>query len=113
VVGQINLTPPSGGRAIGFGLLVAQGNQLALELQAQGLAPSSHRFSYAVWLYNSHTSAEPIGTAPPVGNNGRLSALASMPADTANFRSLILTRETSSRPTRPGPIVLSGRMPGH
>ena len=113
IVGQINLTPPpGGGRAIGIGLIVAQGNQLALELQAQNLAPTTKSFGYGVWLYNSHTSAEAIGSAPPVGNNGRLSALAALPADTANFRSLILTRETSSRPTRPGPIVLSGRLPG-
>jgi hypothetical protein len=113
IVGQINLTPPpGGGRAIGIGLLVAQGNQLALELQAQSLAPTTKSFGYGVWLYNSHNSAEAIGSAPPVGKNGRLSALAALPADTTNFRALVVTRETSSRPTRPGPIVLSGRLPG-
>jgi hypothetical protein len=113
IVGQINLTPPrGGGRAIGIGLIVAQGNQLALELQAQSLAPTTKSFGYGVWLYNSHTSAEAVGSAPPVGKNGRLSALAALPADTTNFRALIVTRETSSRPTRPGPIVLSGRLPG-
>jgi hypothetical protein len=113
IVGQINLTPPpGGGHAIGIGLLVAQGNQLALELQAQNLAPTTKSFGYGVWLYNSHTSAEAIGSAPPVGKNGRLSALAALPADTTKFRALIITRETSARPTRPGPIVLSGRLPG-
>jgi hypothetical protein len=114
IVGQVNLTPPpGGGRAIGIGLLVAQGNQLALELQAQSLKPTAKSFGYGVWLYNSHTSAEAVGSAPPVGKNGRLSAIAALPADTGNYRSLIITRETSSRPTRPGPIVLSGRLPGH
>jgi Sigma-70, region 4 len=114
IVGQINLTSPSGGRGtIGFGLLVAQGNQLALELQAQGLPPTSRSFAYGVWLYNSHTSAEAVGSAPPVGKNGRLSAIAALPANTANYRALIVTRETNSRPTRPGPIVLSGPLPGH
>jgi hypothetical protein len=113
IVGQINLTPPSGGgHAIGIGLIVAQGNQLALELQAQSLPPTTKSFGYGVWLYNSHTSAEAVGSAPPVGKNGRLSALAALPTDTTNFRALIVTRETSSRPTRPGPIVLSGRLPG-
>ena len=114
IVGQINLTPQvHGSHAIGIGLLVAQGSQLALELQAQSLPPTTKSFGYGVWLYNSHSSAEAVGSAPPVGKNGRLSALAAMPADTGNFRALIITRETSSRPTRPGPIVLSGRMPGH
>jgi Sigma-70, region 4 len=113
IVGQINLTPPpGGGHAIGIGLLVAQGNQLALELQAQSLPPTTKSFGYGVWLYNSHTSAEAVGSAPPVGKNGRLSALAALPSDTGNFRALIITRETSSRPTRPGAIVLSGRLPG-
>ena len=113
IVGQINLTSPTHTRAIGFGLLVAQGNQLALELQAQNLPPTSRSFTYGVWLYNSHSAAEAVGSAPPVGKNGRLSAIAAMPTDTANFRALIVTRETSSRPTRPGPIVLSGPLPGH
>ena len=113
IVGQINMTAPPGARhAIGIGLLVAQGNQLALELQAQNLAPTTKSFGYGVWLYNSHTSAEAIGSAPPVGKNGRLSAIAALPANTGNFRALIITRETSSRPTRPGAIVLSGRLPG-
>jgi hypothetical protein len=113
IVGQINLTPaPGHGHAIGIALLVAQGNQLALELQAQSLPPTTKSFGYGVWLYNSHTSAEAVGSAPPVGKNGRLSALAALPADTGNFRDLIITRETSSRPTRPGPVVLSGRLPG-
>jgi Sigma-70, region 4 len=112
IVGQINLTSPTHSGAIGFGLLVAQGNQLALELQAQGLPPTSRSFAYGVWLYNSHSNAEAVGSAPPVGKNGRLSAIAAMPSDTANFRALIVTRETSSRPTRPGTIVLSGPLPG-
>jgi hypothetical protein len=113
IVGQINLTSPSGGsHTIGIALIVAQGSQLALELQAQGLSPTSKSFGYGVWLYNSHSSAQAIGSAPPVANNGRLSALAALPANTTSYRALIITRETSSRPTRPGPIVLSGRLPG-
>ena len=114
IIGQVNMTSPGGGKkTIGIALIIAQGNQAALELQAQGLTPTTRSFGYGVWLYNSHSSAEAIGSAPAVKANGRLSALAALPNDTANFRALIITRETSSRPTQPGPIVLSGPLPGH
>jgi hypothetical protein len=115
IVGQpINMTSPAGGRrTVGVALVVTQGSQAAVELQAQGLTPTSSHFGYGVWLYNSHTSAEALGSAPAVKSNGRLGAIAGLPRDWTSYRALIITRETTSRPTAPGPIVLSGRMPGH
>jgi hypothetical protein len=111
-VGQINLAPPvKTSRALGVALLVKQGSQLALTLNAQGLAPTSSGLAYAVWLYNSHTSAERIGFAPPVKTDGKLAAVAPSPADLNKFRALIITRETNAQATRPGPIVLAGPIP--
>jgi hypothetical protein len=31
-----------------------------------------------------------------------------LPGDAGKFHRMLLTKETSNRPTRPGPIVLSG-----
>ena len=100
-------TPAS--KATGVAQVLYEGNQYAFYLAAEHLPPSKGKgFFYAVWLYNSPTSAEALSRSPDVGSNGRLQGGALLPADAARYRHMILTRETSERPTRPGPIVLSG-----
>jgi hypothetical protein len=75
--------------------------------------PPSHGFFYAVWLYNSPSSAEALGKSPAVGGDGRLQGGALLPSDAANFRRIVVTRETNEHPTRPGQIVLSGAFALH
>jgi hypothetical protein len=105
---QFALTPTeSTSKAIGFVEVLAEKGEHAFYLGAEHLPPSTG-FSYVVWLYNSPTSAEALGKSPAVGANGRLQGGALLPANAGNYKKMLLTRETSSHPTTPGPVVLSG-----
>jgi hypothetical protein len=105
---QFALTPTeSGSKAIGFVEVLSEKGEHAFYLGAEHLAPSTG-FYYAVWLYNSPTSAEALSKSPPVGSNGRMQGGALLPANAGSYHKMLLTRETSTHPTTPGPIVLSG-----
>jgi len=111
VEAQINLTPPQrGSRALGVATVASVQGQRAITLVAQGLQASGTRFAYAVWLYNSPTSAQRLGFTRPVGKDGRLTALAPFPSNINSFSSLILTKETQRNPSQPGTIVLRGAL---
>ena len=103
---QINLrAAQSGSKALGVASIVSQGEQRAIALIGQDLAAGSR---YVVWLYNSPSDAQFLGFAPPVQKNGRLQGLAPAPENISKFRELIVTRESSNKPTRPGTIILRG-----
>jgi len=106
---RITLRPPpgSGSHALGVAEVLSEGSKYAFYMAAEGLPPS-HGFFYAVWLYNSPTSAEALSKSPAVGSDGRLQGGALLPANAGSYHRMLLTRETSERPTHPGPIVLSG-----
>jgi hypothetical protein len=108
ITNQITLTPSeAGGKAIGIVEILTEGNEHAFYIAAEHLQPSQG-FTYVVWLYNSPTSAEAISKSPNVGSDGRLQGGALLPPNAADFHQILLTRETSERPTAPGPQVLSG-----
>jgi Sigma-70, region 4 len=108
VSNQITLTPPEpGSKAIGLVEVLTEGGQHAFYIAAEHLPPSKG-FTYVIWLYNSPTSAEAISKSPNVGSNGRLQGGALLPSNASRFHQIIVTRETSERPTSPGPMVLSG-----
>jgi hypothetical protein len=114
VLAQINLVPPNHARSpLGVATIIQQGTTEGIALQVTGLAPTTSRMAYGVWLYNSHSSAERIGFAPPVTKNGRLGAIAPVPTNLAQYRAIIITRETNAQGTTPGAIVLAGALPGH
>jgi len=105
---RIGLTPTDPtSKAIGVAVILAEGSEHAFYLAAEHMPPT-RGFFYGVWLYNSPTSFEALGKSPPVSANGRMQGGALLPTDAAAFSRLIVTRETSTRPTHPGPIVLSG-----
>ena len=93
-------------KAAGIAYVLSQGGRRAFYVAAQGL-PASSSFFYAVWLYNSPTSSAPLGRAPTVDANGRMQGGGPLPTNAGSFHKLIVTRETSSHPTQPGPAVLS------
>jgi len=102
-------SPNTSSKAVGVAQVLYEGNQYAFYLAAEHLPPSKGKgFFYAVWLYNSPTTAEALSRSPDVGSNGRLQGGALLPADAGRYRRMILTRETSERPSHPGAIVLSG-----
>jgi hypothetical protein len=108
VTNQLTLAPSEpGSKAIGLVEVLAEGSKYAIIVAAEHLAPSSG-FYYLVWLYNSPTSATPVGRAPTVGSNGRLQGGALLPSNAGEYHHILITRETNQHPTTPGPTVLSG-----
>jgi hypothetical protein len=87
--------------------ILSEGSKRAFYIAADHLPPS-RGFFYAIWLYNSPTSHLGLSRAPAVGSNGRLEGGALLPANAGEFQHMLVTRETSDRPTSPGPVVLSG-----
>lgn len=108
VIGQVNLSAPHGGHALGIANVLTLNGQLAVAMQAQGLTPTSTHAFYAVWLYNGPRDAQRLGFAPPVSRDGRLQATSTLSAAQSRFHHLIITRETARAPASPGPIVLQG-----
>ena len=111
-----------GSKASGQVAVIAQGAQRALAFRAQGLVPSKG-FQYALWLANTTSDASPLGLLPAVKADGASTAVEAVcgtpsggptspcvPSNYTRFKLVILTRETSARPTRPGTIVLGGSL---
>jgi Sigma-70, region 4 len=94
-------------RSIGVVEILTEKGKRGFFIAAEHLPASSH-FFYAVWLYNSHTSAEPVSKAPPVGSDHKLAGGALLPSNAASYREILLTRETNAHPTHPGHVVLRG-----
>jgi hypothetical protein len=107
-------SPDSTSKSAGVAEVLSEGNQYAIYLAAQHLPESKGKgFFYAVWLYNSATSFEAVSRAPEVGSNGSVQGGALLPKDAAKYHTMLLTRETASTPTKPGPVVLSGAFALH
>ena len=105
---RLTLTSPNPtSKATGVVEILSEGSQHAYYLAAAHLPPT-RGFFYAVWLYNSPTSHEALNKSPTVGSNGKLQGGSLLPANAGRYHQILLTRETSERPTHPGPIVLSG-----
>jgi hypothetical protein len=102
-------SPNPASSAVGVAQVLSEGKQYAFYMAAEHLPPSKGKgFFYAVWLYNSPSSAAAVSKSPEVGPDGRMQGGALLPANAGRYRRMILTRETGERPSHPGPIVLSG-----
>jgi hypothetical protein len=105
---QLNLAATeAGSSAVGIAEVLSQGSQFAFFVAAEHLPPTTG-FFYAAWLYNSASDARVLGRAPAVTSNGRLQAVGALPSNASHYHQLLITRETSTKPTHPGPTVLSG-----
>ncbi len=105
-------SPEQSTSANGVAYVLSDGSRHAFYVSAQGLPPSTG-FFYAVWLYNSPSNAEPLGRASSVSSNGRMQGGNPLPNNAGNYAKFIITRETSSHPSQPGPTVLSGAFTLH
>jgi hypothetical protein len=99
-------------KATGTAYVLSESGRSAFYITAQGLPPSSG-FFYAVWLYNSPSSSTPLGRASSVGSDGRMQGGNPLPTNASLYHQLIVTRETSTHPSHPGPIVLRGTFALH
>jgi hypothetical protein len=100
-------SPDPTSKSVGVVKILSEGGKHAFYLAAEHLPPSDG-FSYVVWLYNSPNSHEALSKSPPVGSDGRVEGGALLPANAFEYHTMLLTRETSERPSHPGPVVLSG-----
>jgi hypothetical protein len=101
-------SPSPTSRSIGVVQIIQEGSKRAFYTVAEHISPDNG-FFYALWLYNSPTSALPLGKAPPVGSNERLEGGGPLPSNAGSFQQILLTRETSTHATHPGKVILSGR----
>jgi hypothetical protein len=116
VIAQGVLGPPEGSNSKAEGQVAIvrfpDNNQFRFAMDAGVLPPSSARGSaYGVWLYTSDEKKMFLGFPDTtVGKDGKLRTVVDLSPDTPNYGAVLLTRETAEKPTKPGRIVLIGRM---
>jgi len=93
--------------SVGVVDILSEKGKTAFFIEAQHI-PASKGFYYAIWLYNSHTSALPLSKSPAVGSTHRLAGGSLLPSTAANYREILLTRETNPHPKHPGRVILRG-----
>ena len=104
---HFTLKAPGKSHSAGSVQILSEGNKRAFYIQAEHI-PATKHFFYAIWLYNSHTSALPLSKSPPVGKSHKLAGAAALPENAGSYKEILLTRETSQHPTHPGHVVLRG-----
>jgi hypothetical protein len=120
IVAQVPLTgvgPAS--KAKGTMTVFLVGRQLGFQIEGQNVPPNKSRDRYGVWFTGPGGKADLIGVAgDPVGSDGALGVLGpptdkaqQFPQQLANHRQVVVSRETKSGPTQPGPMILRGRLP--
>jgi hypothetical protein len=117
-LGGLNLTSPSGGKARGQMVLFASNTgTVAFTLQATNVPASKAGEAYAVWLVGGKQPHR-LGFAPPVKADGKLGTSGPRQQDARSFAKwfsaaseVVVSRETSSNASAPGPAVLVGRIP--
>ena len=76
----------------------------------QGLAQTSRRSGFGIWLYTPGDKARWLGFFQSTDDQGRLVAQQELTGSVSTYREMLITRESSSKPTTPGPIYLRGRI---
>jgi hypothetical protein len=104
---HFTLKAPGKSKSVGSVQILSEGTKRAFYIQAEHI-PATKHFFYAIWLYNSHTSALPLSKSPPVGKSHKLAGAAALPENAGSYKEILLTRETSQHPTHPGHVVLRG-----
>lgn len=113
VVGQVNLSPtPSGGQAVGVGLVQQQGSRRTLAIQAEKLPANGAQDIYAAWVQGPATGTKLLGFVPrQVKQNGTFAVSAPIHSALHDGDTILITRESTTAtavPTQPGSAILSG-----
>jgi hypothetical protein len=99
-------------------LFAAQNGGVVFTIQGTGLPPNGRGDAYAVWLVGG-SQPHRLGFAQDlVKADGRFGASGPQQSDQQSFatwfsqaRKVVVSRETSTNGTQPGPVVLEGRIP--
>ena len=115
VQAQVNLTPPTDApakKALAIVQVVDVNGQEAINAVSQGLK-ASNKAAFAIWVYNSPSQTRLIGGFDKKDNNGHLVYQGALPKgfDITAYNEILVTRETSGNPKRPGRIYLRGTIP--
>jgi outer membrane murein-binding lipoprotein Lpp len=105
-------SPDPRSNSVGVVYVLSEGSKRAFFIQAQHVA-ASKGFYYAIWLYNSHTSALPLSKSPAVGSTHSFAGGSALPSNAGDFREILVSKETGAHPSHPGPVVLRGRFSLH
>lgn len=108
---QINLTSPSHGKAVGIAEVIKAGSTTGVVIVAQGLKPNTGKDAYAVWLYNSPSSAYRLGYVNGVTSSGRLQTAGRLPANSSSYKQIVVALQHGPS-NKPGSTVLRGTLSG-
>jgi hypothetical protein len=118
IVAQVPLS--GSGRAKGVLTLFVLDQQLGFQIEGQDMPPNTGQDRYAVWFTGPGNKVQLIGVArDAVGSTGALGVSGPPTEDAAKFpqqlaahRRVVVSRETQANAKQPGPVVLSGKLPG-
>lgn len=114
IVAQVNLRPPAGAprpRALGVVQVVDASGRQAINAIVQGLPrPRTNKSGYGMWLLADDGRRRWLGYFNTADERGRLVAVGQLDRgiDVLRFDRMTVTRETSTRPRRPGTAYLQG-----
>ncbi len=111
VVLQGTLKPPRGSDAKASGetaiVNYEKANQFKLLIAAKDMRPAPEGSAYAIWLYNSPAQLLFIGfPKATVSDTGTLEVVADLTPQTPTFQQVLVTRERTGKPIKPGRVVL-------
>jgi hypothetical protein len=115
VKAQVNLVPPKGApasKALAIVQIVDSNGQNVVNAVSQGL-PTTSKAAFAIWAYTSPSETRLIGGFNKTDNKGHLVYQGALPQDVTDitrYKEILVTRETSGNPTKPGQIYLRGPM---
>jgi hypothetical protein len=111
VIAEIALHPTAGSKAAGLADIVTEGKVKGVVVEADHLTPNTTHNAYAVWLSNPSGPSKLLGyVSPAVGKNGDLKTSGPLPTNAANYKEILVTLETTTNTTAPGPTVLAGTL---
>lgn len=106
---QATLKPPSSAsKARGIALVLRQGGQLGLYLDARRMSGAPARSGHALWFLNRRGKARFMGFIPARVRSGRLRSFSRVSTRLSRPHRMLLTLERAQIPRRPGRIILRG-----
>jgi hypothetical protein len=100
----------SGETGTGIAVVLQQGKQVQLVVQATKLKPTSRTEAYEVWFYNSPSDAAAIG-AQVTDQAGNLQGRGGVPDNWQSFKEVVVSREkVGTNPKQPSHLVLRTRL---